>query len=187
MLGGVIVWVEGRVKGRLRVGQPGAYLVAYLSSTRTPPRLDHVLPAAPASVSPHMTAPTRTVPHPTTRPASVARSDVLQVQACVVRNLSTPVTLHHRVFKQMAAQQTMKRVSAAQVRAVLPLDFTATHPIISVLDHHAQPPMDQKPTLLNYASVEISLAMSNLVSSASRRCRVVLVERRIQVVLVTLK
>ena len=81
----------------------------------------------------------------------------------------------------------MKRVSAAQVRAVLPLDFTATRPIISVLDHHAQSPMDQKPTLLNYASVEISLAMSNLVSSASRRCRVVLVERRIQVVLVTLK
>ena len=83
-----------------------------LTSTRTPPRLNRAPPTNPASVSPHPTAPTRTVPHPTTRPASVVRSDVLQVQACVVRNLSTPVTLHHRVLKQVAAQQTMKHANA---------------------------------------------------------------------------
>ena len=118
----------------------------------------------------------------------VALRHVLQVQACVVQNLSTPVTLQHRVLKPMAAQQIMKRVSAAQVRAVQALVFTATLLIISVLDHHAQSRMDQKPTLLNYASVEmVSLAMLNLVSSASHRCWVVLVERMIQVLLVTLK
>ena len=82
----------------------------------------------------------------------------------------------------------MKRVSAVQVHAVQALVFTVTLLIICVVDHHAQSPMDRKPTLLSLASVEmVSLAMLNLVLSASRRCWVVLVERRIQVLLVTLK
>ena len=68
------------------------------------------------------------------------------------------------------------------------LVFTVTLLIICVVDHHAQSPMDRKPTLLSLASVEmVSLAMLNLVSSASRQRGSVLVERRIQVVLVTLK
>ena len=123
----------------------------------------------------------------TTQRVVVAPRHALQVQVCVVRSLSTPVTLHHRVLKQMAAQQTMKRVSAVQVHAVQALVFTATLLIIYVVDHHAQSPMDQKPTLLSFASVEMSLAMLNLVSSATHRRWVVLVERTIQVLLVTLK
>ena len=80
----------------------------------------------------------------------------------------------------------MKHVSVAQVRAVQALVFTVTLLIISVVDHHAQSLMDRKPTLLNFASVEMSLAMLNLVSYASRQSGSVLVERRIQVLLVTL-
>ena len=126
------------------------------------------------------------VPHPTMRPASVVRSDVLQVQAYIVTRQRTNAVLSHRVRKQMAAQQTMLIVSVVQVRAVLVLVSTAMFPKIYVLDHHAQSPMDQKPTLLNLASVEMSLAMLNLVSSATHRRWVVLVERMIQVLLVTL-
>ena len=127
------------------------------------------------------------VPHLTTRPASVVRSDVLQVQACIVTRQRTNAVLSRRVLKQMAAQQTMLIVSVVQVRAVLVLVSTAMFPKIYVLDRHAQSPMDLKPTLLNLASVKMSLAMSNLASFASRQRGSVLVEKRIQVVLVTLK
>ena len=123
----------------------------------------------------------------TTQRVVVAPCHVLQVQAYVVRNLSTPVTLQHRVLKPMAAQQTMLIVSVEQVHAVLPLVSTATPLIISVQDQQrAQSLMDLKPTLLSLASVEmLSLAMLNLVLSASRRCWVVPVERMIRVLLVT--
>ena len=187
-LDGVIRWREMR---RVRRVQPGAIsqlcMEVTLSSTRTPPRLHCVPPPSPASVSPHMTVSTRTVPHPTTRPASVVRSGVLQVQVYIVTRQRTNAVLSRRVLKQMAAQQTMLIVSVVQVRAVLVLVSTAMFPKIYVLDHHAQSPMDLKPTLLNLASVEMSLAMLNLVSSVFRRCWVVLVERMIQVLLVTLK
>ena len=66
----------------------------------------------PASASPLPTAPTQPATHPTTRLASVVRSGVPQLQGYDAPNLSTPVTLHHCVLKQVAAQQTMKHANA---------------------------------------------------------------------------
>jgi hypothetical protein len=96
------------------------------------------------------------------------------------------VSVQH-AFKKTAPLPIMHHpANVAPAGVQQALAFTATLLIISVLDQHAQSPMDQKPTLLSLASVEMSLAMLNLASSATRVLQVILVERRIQVLLVTL-
>ena len=125
--------------------QPGAPLLtaeSTFTSTREPPRLNRVPPPTPASASPHLTVPTRTAPHPTTRPASVVLLDVLQVQDYIVPSQATPVVLFHRVLKPMVLLQTAQRVFVvprhAQQIQVYIVPSRATN---VVLFHHALKPM----------------------------------------------
>ena len=98
--------------------QPGATLMERtFASTRAPPRLDRVPSTTPASASLHPTALTLTVPHPTTRPASVVRSDVLQIQAYIVLIQQTLVSTHP-VLKPMALLRTTQPVNVALLRAL---------------------------------------------------------------------
>ena len=92
--------------------------------------------------TPHLTVPTRTVPHPTTGPASVGLLDVLRVQDCIVTSRATPAVLFHRALTPMVLLQTTQRVNVALHRAQQIQVYIVTRRATNVvLFHHALKPM----------------------------------------------